>query len=158
MKTDICQRITNQIIAAIAAGAGEYRMPWHRKLGIGTPTNAISGRAYRGINTLLLWAEAETAGYSSGTWATYRQWEQQGAQVRKGEKATLVMLWKPLTAASDDNEKSDERQRGRMLARAFHVFNVDQVDGFEITAPPRLPLSAQIDHADEFFQAQEATI
>src|SRR5579872_5870054 len=66
MKADIYQRITDQIVTAITAGAGEYRMPWHRQRGIGTPTNAITGRAYRGINTLLLWAEADHAGFRSG--------------------------------------------------------------------------------------------
>ena len=158
MKADIYQRITNQIVAAIAAGAGESRMPWHRKQGIGTPTNAITGRAYRGINTLLLWAEADHAGFSSGAWATYRQWTQQGAQVRKGEKSALVMLWKPLSAVREDGDSGDEPQRGRMLARAFHVFNADQVDGYEITAPPQLPTSARIERAETFFQAQSATI
>ena len=158
MKIDLYQRITDQVIAAIAAGAGEFRMPWHRPQGTGTPINAITGRAYRGINTLLLWAEAEHAGFSSGLWATYRQWTQQGAQVRKGEKSTLVMLWKPLSTACGDGEDGDEPQRGRMLARAFHVFNADQVDGYKITAPPHLPISARIERAETFFRAQPATI
>lgn len=79
-------RITAQITAAIDAGAGEYRMPWHQNPGVGAPLNAISKRPYRGINTLLLWAEAERAGFSSGAWATYRQWAECGAQVRNGER------------------------------------------------------------------------
>lgn len=158
MKIDLYQRITDQVIAAIAAGTDEFRMPWHRLQGTGTPINAITGRAYRGINTLLLWAEAEQAGFSSGHWATYRQWTQQGAQVRKGEKSTPVVLWKPLNCARDEGDNGDEPQRGRMLARAFHVFNADQVDGYKIAAPPQLPTSARIERAEVFFLAQPATI
>ncbi len=46
-------------------------MPWHRSSGNSTPLNAMSGRPSRGINTLLLWAAAAEAGYSTGEWATY---------------------------------------------------------------------------------------
>lgn len=158
MKADIYQRITDQIVAAIAAGAEAYRMPWHRPHSISAPANAITKRPYRGINTLLLWAEADRAGFSSGVWATYRQWTQHGAQVRKGEKSTLILLWKPLSAATEDSNDADAPARGRMLARAFHVFNADQVDGYEVTAPPLLPASARIERADTFFQAQPAAL
>jgi antirestriction protein ArdC len=158
MKPDIYQRITHQIVAAIEEGAGQYRMPWHRPQGVGTPTNAVSGRAYRGINTLLLWAEASRAGYGSGEWATYRQWTQRGAQVRKGERSTLVILWKPLTATGSNGKEGDDRTRGRMLARAFRVFNADQVEGYDPGMAPTLPRSARIGRAESFFQRQPAAI
>ena len=57
--THLFERITQQIIAAIEAGAGPCQMPWHRWGGwTAQPVNAISGRSYRGTNTLLLWAAA----------------------------------------------------------------------------------------------------
>jgi antirestriction protein ArdC len=158
MKADIYQRVTQQIVAAIEEGAGQYRMPWHRRQGIGTPTNAVSGRAYRGINTLLLWAEASRAGYGSGEWATYRQWTQRGAQVRKGERSTLVILWKPLGATSDENDGVEDRPRGGMLARAFCVFNADQVDGYQVATHPKLPTATRIERAEAFFTSQPAAI
>src|SRR3982751_4480009 len=79
---DLYRRITDQITAAIEAGAGAWRMPWHHN-GTATsrPTNAVTGRKYRGINTLALWAAAERAGYARGLWATYAQWHAAGAQV-----------------------------------------------------------------------------
>lgn len=46
-KTDLYQRVTNQIIAAIEAGAGKYRMPWNPRLCDGAsvriPHNPIGG-------------------------------------------------------------------------------------------------------------------
>lgn len=45
---------------------------------------------YRGINTLVLWASALENGYETQEWATYKQWSERGAQVRKGEKATAI--------------------------------------------------------------------
>ena len=68
---DLYRRITNQIITAIETGTGPWRMPWHHN-GAATsrPSNAITGHNYWGINTLALWAAAETAGYAQGLWAT----------------------------------------------------------------------------------------
>jgi len=88
MKTDIYESITNQIVAAIERGAEKFVMPWHQKgeNALFMPVNATSGKAYRGVNILALWAIAEHRGYSSGEWATFKQWTEAGAKVRKGEK------------------------------------------------------------------------
>lgn len=49
-RADLYQRVTDEIVKAIEAGAGKFVMPWH---GIfGKPRNAFTGDAYRGINTL----------------------------------------------------------------------------------------------------------
>ena len=139
---DSYARITNQIITAIEAGtaAGSYRMPWHNwGEQSGQPINAATGRAYRGINILLLWAAAEAQGYSSGRWATYRQWTATGAQVRQGEQATPIIFWKCSTGAhsstDDDSDTSPYTDTGhspgRIVARTYSVFNADQVDGAE---------------------------
>ncbi|RVT93112.1 ArdC family protein [Sphingomonas crocodyli] len=156
MKVDLYQRITADIIAAIEAGVGTCRMPWHLGAGIAAPANALTNRSYRGINTLLLWAEASRRGFTSGRWATYRQWAELGTQVRKGERATSVVLWKPIDARETDDQDSDG-ERQRLLARAFHVFNADQVDGY---ASPDVGLSssARIEAAEAFFRAQPAEI
>ena len=42
----------------------------------------------------MLWATAQEKGYKSGTWATYKQWQELGAQVRKGEKSANVVFRK----------------------------------------------------------------
>ena len=157
MKADIYQRVTQQILSAIEAGAGSYRMPWHHDSGIGAPANAFTGRAYRGINTLLLWAEAHRAGYSSGRWATYRQWDERGCQVRKGERSTSVMLWKPLVARHEAND-GGKPQPDRLLARAFLLFNADQVDNYQPERVPELNPGARIQRAEDFVALQPATV
>jgi antirestriction protein ArdC len=66
-RTDVYTRITAEIVAAIEAGAGEFKMPWHHN---GTsparPANIASGKAYRGVNVLALWVAAEIARYDNG--------------------------------------------------------------------------------------------
>ena len=65
-RRDIYTRITADILAAVQAGAGDFRMPWHHD-GTSTarPLNIASGKPYRGVNTLALWASATRAGYAS---------------------------------------------------------------------------------------------
>ena len=136
---DIHQHITDQIVAAIERGAGEFRLPWHRSAGnIMRPVNVASKKAYRGVNVLALWATAEEKGYTSGTWGTYRQWAEIGAQVKKGEKAAFIVFYKELEYAAD-SEAGDTETTTRLFARATPVFAAEQVDGYQapaIDAPP----------------------
>ena len=58
---DIYQTITAELAAAIDAGAGEWRMPWHHDGGTVMRPTSAAGRAYSGINRLVLWASAEAS-------------------------------------------------------------------------------------------------
>lgn len=151
-RADIYTRITAEIIAAIEQGAGEWRAPWfHNGTKAARPTNVASGKCYRGINTVALWVAAMAGGYSDGLWGTYRQWQDAGAQVRKGERSTTVVLWKQIASSgpADDDDGDDGGYR-RMFARAFSVFNVAQVDGYELPLPDVLPESQRLEHAEDF--------
>jgi antirestriction protein ArdC len=75
---DIHQEITNRIVSAIAAGAGEFKLPWHRAASTRAPTNETTGRAYRGVNILSLWITTQAMGYESHKWATFKQWQERG--------------------------------------------------------------------------------
>jgi antirestriction protein ArdC len=151
-RTDVYTRITAEIVAAIEAGAGEFKMPWHHN-GTSTarPANIASGKGYRGVNVLALWVAAEGARYDSGLWGTYRQWQALEAQVRKGEHGTTVVLWKEATPASDDDHAGDEDSPARRIfARAFTIFNVAQVDGYQPEPAALLPETERVAHAEAF--------
>jgi len=155
-RADVYTRITSEIISAIEAGASNWRMPWHHNGSPTTrPTNVQSGKRYRGINVLALWAAADSAGYADGLWGTYKQWNSAGAQVRKGERATTVVLWKESKPkhqdGEDEGEVGDDDGRPRLFARAFWVFNRAQVDNYDPPARPILPEDDRIAEADRFF-------
>ena len=60
-RADVYSRVTAEIIAAIEQGAGEWRAPWfHNGTSVARPTNVSSGKRYRGINTLALWADSNS--------------------------------------------------------------------------------------------------
>ncbi len=161
-RADVYQRITEQIVEAIERGADQWTMPWHTSGAI--PSNAATGKHYRGVNVLTLWANAAAEGYRSGLWATYAQWRELGAQVRKAEKSTLIVFWKfrdPSDGSeSSEDEQNDDSQTAKRgpLARGYNVFNADQVDGFELPAIPVLPQAERIATADSFFARLQADI
>lgn len=155
-RLDVHQAVTDQIVALIEAGTGDVRLPWLRT-GMSSilPKNAASGEAYNGINILNLWAACEARGYETSLWGTYRQWQSLDAQVRKGEKASLVVFYKQLDV-EPEGEKDDGK---RHFARASWVFNIAQVDGYAITPELEpLPPIARDANADAFIAATRAVI
>lgn len=137
------EQITAKILAAIETGAATgngYRMPWHSAGG--RPINVVSGRAYRGINTLVLWSEAQERGYSSALWGTLKQWNEKGARVRKGEKSSLIVFWKDLPAKADE-EAEDGR---RFVLKTSRAFNLAQVDGCDGPAGEGSPMGPHAPH------------
>ena len=162
-RADIYQRITDRIAAAIEAGAGEWRMPWYPGADGAVPVlpvNAATGKPYRGVNVVVLWATAQAEGYPSAVWATYRQWVELGAQVRKGERASPVVFWKisDREEQEDADEGTEDGRRSRVFARGYSVFNAAQVDGYAAPALPVLPEAERIGHAEAFFAAIGANI
>jgi antirestriction protein ArdC len=152
LQADVYDRVTAAIIAAIEEGAGSWRMPWHHDgADIARPTNIASGNAYRGINTVSLWASAYASGFSSGIWGTYRQWQERGVQVRKGEQSSLGVLWKEI--CKSDAQEDDRDDTPRLFARAFSLFNADQVDGYVLEPSTVLPETQRIANAEAFIAA-----
>ena len=97
-RADVHQAVTDRIIKMLeTAQANNAELPWCRPgVAHSRPTNVASKQRYRGINVLSLWGDADLRNYRTGLWATYKQWEQLGAQVRKGERATPIVFYKPL--------------------------------------------------------------
>ncbi len=91
-KLDVYSRVTNKIIADLERGNLTWLQPWqagHKAGSISRPLRA-GGKAYSGVNVLMLWAAAMEKGYSCPLWLTYKQAAELGGQVRKGEKGSLV--------------------------------------------------------------------
>ncbi len=105
-KRDIYQQVTNRIVAELEQGCAPWVKPWADG-GSTTdiPINGHSKRAYRGVNTLLLWLTQAVSGFASGEWFTFKQALQAGGKVRRGEKATMVVFWKQIDVEDDESEE-----------------------------------------------------
>jgi len=136
----IYEAVTNRIIEQLEEGVTPWQRPWAG--GGGLPENAASGRRYRGINTLTLWAAAEAKGFESSLWGTYRQWKSLGGYVRRGEKGTRIIWWNVTTETTIDNQTGEEQEEKRYSCRDYVVFCLDQTGGealnrFQVERPVR---------------------
>ena len=84
------------------------------------PTNAKTGNAYSGGNIF----ELLQTGYTDQVWATYRQWQELGLQVQKGEKGTRLIK---MVSVINKKAKDDEAKK-KSVPRGFTVFNIAQVE------------------------------
>lgn len=162
---DLYQHITNQIVKAIEddLSTSDYRLPWNPKLcngsSISIPHNPVGHYGYRGINILSLWASQQECAYATSEWATFRQWQAAGAQVRRGEKGSLTIFFKAADAGSTGAKNDDDHPtRRQFIAKAAYVFNAAQVDGFEPPPPPELTPIERHNAADMFIRGSAATI
>lgn len=133
-KRDIKQEVTDRIVGALKAGTAPWVKGWSGGTAMGMPVNGATGRAYNGINVVLLWFSAQEFGYTSNEWMTFKQAKGLGGSVRKGEKATMVTFWKILT-----KEDEDGNEKKIFFLRHYNVFNRDQIDGLtevEVTEEP----------------------
>ena len=88
-RTDVYTRFAAEIVAAIEAGACHGTTTARPSP---APENISSGKRYRGVKVLALWIASQAHGYADGLWDTYRQWLAAGAQVRRSECGTTVVL------------------------------------------------------------------
>jgi antirestriction protein ArdC len=115
--------VTERVISLLEQGTVPWQKPWQgAEL---APQNLVSRKSYRGVNVFLLHAMS----YSSPYWLTFKQAQELGGHVRKGELACPVVFWKWL-----DVERDGEKERVPFL-RYYGVFNVAQCEGIEAHVP-----------------------
>lgn len=162
MKRDLYKEVTDKVIAAIEAGASgdKWEMPWHG-LKRGRPHNAVSNYRYSGINVLMLWSAAAEQGYPTNEWASYRQWQERGAQVRRGERGHVVVYAGSTVIRDRDGEPElgeDGEPRIVRFLKHSHVFNASQVDGWESPEVERPNLAERIERAEQYVNRTGAVI
>lgn len=133
------EEIAARIDAALAAGTVPWTQPWISQSF--RPHNLKSKKPYRGINLLLLAISPH-----AGRWfVTYRQAEELGGQVRKGEKGTRIFFWAPwcpqtkggrVDKCAIPEHQDNPRQHHPLITRGYTVFNAEtQVDGLADKIP-----------------------
>jgi antirestriction protein ArdC len=165
MKQDVYTRVTDTILAALEQGTRPWMQPWNAAHAAGPISRPLrhNGKPYSGINTLMLWVTAIEKGYSAPIWMTYKQAQELGAQVKKGEHGSLVVYANTLTR-TETNEKTGEDEEIEIpYIKGYTVFNVEQIDGLPAHYYARIEaphLSDAQRHAklDAFFAATKADI
>lgn len=125
---DVYQIVTDRIISMLERGTIPWRKCW--QAGSGMPRNLVSKKEYRGVNVFLLSAMP----YSSPYWLTFKQAQDLGGHVRKGEKSSMVVFWKMLDKLEEDEAASS---KGKIpMLRYYQLFSVEQCEGISVPSDP----------------------
>ena len=135
-KDTFYQTITDKIITLLEkVNVEDYEPPFASLAAQGLPINPFTGKSYQGINIPCLWMYQQEKGFASNHWGTYKQWKEQGANVRKGEKGSIIVFYKTLILENETLDGEAQAQKIPML-KLYTVFNASQVDGYEHRESP----------------------
>lgn len=136
------QSLSAQLITQLQQGTAPWQKPWVYNL----PFNVESQNRYRGINLLILMLQP----YEDPRWATFKQAQKRGWQVRKGEKGTRIsrLMFK-------ENESTGKKD---CLFSSATVFNAEQMDGVPPLEFLPQPCWAEESHIEQLAQETGAQI
>ena len=127
-KANVYDMVIDRIIAELEKGKIPWKKPW---TGVRSGAyNRITKRPYSLLNQMLL--------QHAGEYATFKQWQDLGGHIRKGEKSEIVCFWK-IFEHEETNPDTGEKESVKIpLLRYYNVFHISQVDGVEPLAPEQL--------------------
>lgn len=162
------QALVDRVLSRLDAGA----MPWDNGMsGFAAPRNAVTGKAYRGINLLALFC----ADKPDPRWMTFAQAKEQGYAVKQGAKGVPIEWYsyidkrtnKPADVAAVIEETKDmtfdEKQRFkkdnlRTVVRGYHVFNASDIHGVEPYVAPPVDVGKRNERIENIIRSSEASI
>ena len=135
MKFDAYQMVTDRICALLEQGVKPWAQPWMAS--IACAWSGGSGKPYSLLNQMLLADPDKTYANMEdlladirGEWVTFKQAQERGGCVRKGEHGRKIVFFKPLPIKSEDGE-DEENARTIPFLTVYTVFRVDQCDGIQ---------------------------
>lgn len=115
---NVYQAVTNKIIEQLENGVVPWHKPWN---GLTNGAfNRVSKKQYSLLNQMLL--------KHDGEYATFKQWNELGGKIKKGEKAEIVVFWK-MIKVKDTDGYGDEVEKTIPILKHFNVFHISQVEG-----------------------------
>jgi len=162
-RRDHYQELTDSVVAALEAGTRPWQKPWNPDVagGAAAPVNAATGHRYRGVNVLALGMSPLAFATEDPRWTTYKQANERGWQVRRGEKGTTVFFFKQLLVGDDSgSDEPDERGKRIPIMRSFTVFHASQIEGIPPFTPPRAaqPITERIDSVETIIRNSKAVV
>jgi antirestriction protein ArdC len=117
--------VTARILQQLENGVAPWRRPWGGPMRF--PRNLTTLKPYRGVNVFLLACQS----YDSPFWLTFKQAQEIGGHVRKGEHGSPVVFW---TEWQTTDKETGEPAKIPVL-RHYTVFNAGQCEGIGHLVP-----------------------
>jgi antirestriction protein ArdC len=132
-RVSLYDEVTARIVSELEAGRLPWVQPWGASSGTGPglPRNALTARSYSGVNILILWGAVIEHGWPSQSWLTFRQAQEAGGCVRKGEHGVTVVYADRFTPEAETERATREGGDPKAVPflKRFTVFNVAQCEG-----------------------------
>ena len=128
----IYQEVTDKIVKELENGAIPWIKPWHSDSS--ADINLVTKNEYNGINRFILSFSGHLSGYVTPYWASFKQWNEIGSPVKKGEKGTKICFYTPVVKESI-NASGDVEKSAYPCIKTYYVFNADQVENFHYKKP-----------------------
>lgn len=160
---NLYREVSDRILAQLANGTVPWVKPWSATAGHNVPQNATTNRPYSGVNIVLLWNVMHGCGYATPRFLTFKQAQEAGGTVCKGEHGYKIYFVKQLLVKDKNAAETDDPRQISML-REYTVFNVAQCEGLPDkvingnTAPKVHHNDQRSELIDEFTVATQADI
>ena len=154
MKYDTYQMVTDRICALLEQGIKPWAKPW-----VGAVNSAWSGnngKPYSLLNQMLL-ANPEKK-YKTmedlladirGEWVTYKQAQERGGSVRKGEHGRRIVFFKSLEVKDEEDEENTHTVPFLTSYTVFHISQCDRIQQkYHLDGEDKLDFTGD-DKADE---------
>jgi antirestriction protein ArdC len=133
---ELAASVTQSVDDCLARGVIPWAAGWTGVDGMGFGAQRGVSGIYRGINQILTSAAALNGGFTESLWLTRNQIIERGGFMLKGEHATKVVLWKPVTRKAEQRPTETEQQDSSyVLMRYYNVWNVQQTTLYEEPTP-----------------------
>jgi antirestriction protein ArdC len=157
--TDTYQEVTEAVIKALEEGTAIWQCSWNS---YGLPKNAVTNTFYRGWNVFILNFHTLKHHYVTSNYLTYKQANQLGGTIRKGEKGIKIIYWATIELKDKETEPVieisnhlDVKKPVKLVPKVHTVFNIDQTEGieFEKSEVIILPYLDKIDNCESVINA-----
>ena len=111
---DIYSEVTARIITQMEDGIIPWQKPW---VANGKAISRSTGKPYSLLNQMLLGRPGE--------YLTFKQCQEAGGKVKKGEKSSMVVFWKWIEQKDEETGEAKEVP----FLRYYNVFHIDQCEG-----------------------------
>ena len=135
MRKSIYEIVTQKIIKELEAGT----IPWRKTWKLEPVQNLLRKTPYRGFNALVL----NIQDFSSPYWATFKQIQEIGAKIRKGEKSTPILYFK---------FPKDDEDSNFPIIRYYNIYNQDQIEQLPPKYAPSKPSRIKPTKPEEIIQ------
>lgn len=143
MSDSVYTMVTDRIVAQLEKGIIPWQKPWTGV--IEGAYNRITRRPYSLLNQLML---------KNGEYASYKQWQEAGGQVRKGARSEIVVFWK-LYPVKKTMEDGTEKTEMIPVLKYYNVFHISQVDGVAPLKREEFIEHNPIDEAEKIISAYQ---